>query len=730
MNTPKMLRLGTVNDASSLSPTLQDCIEAALSITDSMVDEMFEALFSALDPERSGDLLSHEGVDAAVALRLGEQADAFKSTWHRQLRHVLYHGSELHAAASLAVRFDDLRRLDDRHIDASIGFALAEHEIEQSCADLLPRLNALVSSLMGWMTVQPDLNPLRPKAYAHALRASLSFHVADEAQRNALLMPMAGVLGRSLRQVYRELIQWLLVHGVEAIETGAALLPSQAAPRSAVGRTLLTLGRLRQLLAGDLNQPATDAQGFLHTLPLSLAALEDMDLVESLMKRLRERASPTEPVASSPELPVILEPNLGRLLGQEVVRLMLDNLTQDQRLLPPIRRQIGLMEPMLVRLSQVDPRFFSERQHPARQLLEEITERSLGYQSPQEPGFSDLLTSVVQAVRALERVPASEEVFERLLRRLRRRWEDNDAKKNRLRAEAARALLHAEQRHLLAERLSAEFQQQMQGQDIPDFVQRFLCGAWAQAVAESQLRGVPAEEGAEALHRVADELIWSAQAPLIRRDPERLVRLVPWLLQQLRQGLQGIEYPPELTGQFFDALVAVHEQAFERPPAPPAEPMPPVLTEVLPQTPWVDAAVPAPDAAQAPPAPAANDTSEAFWMAGSEVQDAGYMPETPEPGAAETVELGGTELTAGAWVDLLSQGEWVRAQLTWTSPHGSLFMFISAKGLAHSMTRRTLERLRNTGALRVVSTSGMVEGALDAVAQQAMHNQRRADGGG
>ena len=43
---------------------------------------------------------------------------------------------------------------------------------------------------------------------------------------------------------------------------------------------------------------------------------------------------------------------------------------QDQRLLPPVRAQVKELEPVLLRLSQSDPRFFSDRKHPARQLLD------------------------------------------------------------------------------------------------------------------------------------------------------------------------------------------------------------------------------------------------------------------------------------------------------------------------------------------------------------------------
>ena len=130
--------------------------------------------------------------------------------------------------------------------DSGPGIA-AEQALLAPTAELLPRLNALVSNLMGWLTVQPDLNPLRPRAYAAALRALMVLHVPDEQQRSALFVPVASILGDSLRQVYRELIQWLLAHGVEPLQTPNARLAPDQPPSQALGRTLLTLSRLRQL---------------------------------------------------------------------------------------------------------------------------------------------------------------------------------------------------------------------------------------------------------------------------------------------------------------------------------------------------------------------------------------------------------------------------------------------------------------------------------------------------
>jgi hypothetical protein len=49
-------------------------------------------------------------------------------------------------------------------------------------------------------------------------------------------------------------------------------------------------------------------------------------------------------------------------------------------------------------------------------------------------------------------------------------------------------------------------------------------------------------------------------------------------------------------------------------------------------------------------------------------------------------------------------------------------MFISGSGLAHSMSRRTLERLKTSGLIRLVSDGHVMDNALDGVARAALQN--------
>ena len=117
-----------------------------------------------------------------------------------------------------------------------------------------------------------------------------------------------------------------------------------------------------------------------------------------------------------------------------------------------------------------------------------------------------------------------------------------------------------------------------------------------------------------------------------------------------------------------------------------------------------------------------------------EAVDSGYLdedsylpdeasPQIPDVAAEALPEpVGAAEIRTGTWVELMVNGSWLRVQLTWASPHATLFMFTSLAGTAHSMSRRTLERLRGQGLMKVVADRNVVDDAFDQVAKAALRN--------
>ncbi len=758
-----MRRLGVSDDMTLERPTLHDCIEAVLEQSGPLMDDVIQGLDIAVHQVgNKSSKVNQRQLTPGIVEDLRRQAAAVRATFGVQLRLAIYRSGSHASDPESLVRFDDIQLLDQNQLDANIEFAMAQQEIQFATDEVLPPLNALISSLMGWLSVQAHLNPLRPETFARALRETLLQHVPSEEARTALIAPAAGILGNSLRSLYKELADWLRSQGVEPVVpllTATAPAPGAKPVENPVARTMLTLDKLRRLLTGELDggMPKKD---FMHTVPAPVVALEDLRMVEPMLKRLSERAQQAPvPEGAAASKDTNQNRKLGQQLGEEVVRLMLDNLMKDQRLLPPVRAQIKELEPLLMRLAKADPRFFSDRRHPARQFLDRITHQSLGYKTENDERFQRFLKMVSSAVLELLGSDGAAESFARALTMLDAQWSRVDLELKAKQQEAAKALMHAEQRNLLAQRLAADFHDRLTDKKIPDFVAAFLAGPWAQVVAESQLRagGTSDPDGYLAL---VDDLIWSVQTRLVRMNRQRLVQLVPNLLVKLRQGLMLIEYPPERIPRFLDQLIARHEKAFEPPkvadapkvePPPKAPaPLPPgVLTEELggpvvgleatelvelpeefSQDPQDSQDSQGSEDEGADLGELAAASPENIWVAGHEANEAGYLPAgdvvPPEQPAPASLPSAWTpaDLSIGSWVELQLKGEWVRAQLTWASPHRTLFMFISGKGLAHSMSRRTMEQLRSSGMMRVVSERHLVDHALDAVAQTALLNAR------
>ncbi len=739
---PSLRGLGFADDQSGTRPGLQHCLEAALAQSDALIDAVIEGLDVTVS-RAHGSLVGAEAkpVTKLAIEHMLAQRTQMRATFAARLREAMYGGIKSQAQAQPLLRFDDLKLLEEDKLDENIESAWALQEIEMAVEDVLPTLDALVSTLLGWITVQPQLNPLRPEVFVRALRAAMLEQIEDNDVRGSLMTPAAGRLGTVLRKLYRELSDWLKSQGIEpaglpgiGLKAGEGLAKGANAAvgvGASVARTILTLDRLRKLLSGELDiPPPAGGQDFLYTVPASLDAIQDMKMVEAMVQRLAKRkkdeAAGGKPAAPKRQLD---SKQIGKQLGEEVIRVMVESLTQDERLLLPVRKMLESLEPVLLRLAQTEPRFFSEKQHPARALLDRITSRSLGFATERDEGFARFSRTAEQAVSALRELQTITAAnFAQVLKILEDAWAREDKAQKVSRDEAAKALLHAEQRNLLAQRLAGEFRQRVDADaasEVPEFVVDFLCGPWAQAAAESQLTntgGAP-----ETFVTLVDELIWSVQPRIARRNRTRLLELVPRLLTTLRQGLQLVSYPPEMTIKVFDGLIGLHEAALEGGKAPKPQPSAASLDLLT------DGSDDAPVSVLPEPTAGGIEVLEQPWEPSQLTAGAGFleadavMPldfSSPAPSGAPAgpTPVTAGELTHGTWAELMLEGKWVRAQLTWVSPHRTLFMFTSAGGKAHSMSRRSLERLRSQGILRVVSDGHLVDNALDVVAQVALRN--------
>ena len=530
---------------------------------------------------------------------------------------------------------------------------------------------------------------------------------------------------------------------------------------TSAGDPLLTLDRLRRLLLGEFNDaaapaethaPANDSQesfadrfarefedpeqglphidppatDFAMTVPAAFEALQEMNQVGQMMERLGTPRTPAAPGADGD--PAAAQraqvQGLGQALSMEVVALMVDNIARDTRLLWPVQQFIRALEPALMQLALSDPRFFSHKEHAARRLLQDITDRSQAFNSPEAPGFQSFMRSLMHIAGPLATATIeSADDFEQVLQQLHAKWAEKDQALRQERQRAIEALQHAEQRHLLAAQISRELWLLPSMGKVPDAISRFLLGPWAQVMAEARLSAKPGTTDPGRYQELVDALIWSVQPELTRANTGQLARLLPKLLPKLREGLASIDYPADRTEAVFELLMQLHQQAFTPGPRV-AAPAPAATATAAPMT------LPAAEPAQ--PTPLDDDDP---WVAPSEARESGYIDiaQSPESECADTapeatpsnaapLQLPASTITVGTWVNLQVAGQWERTQLSWIGSHGNLFLFTSASGRTQSMTLRLMDCLLQQGALQVLVEQAVVDNALNAVAKTAMQN--------
>lgn len=705
--------------------------------------------------------------EALACLQRNQRAmvEAFGPALRRAFDAALRSEAPARPRALTELRFEDLELLDAGQVQDHVEVARAQQMTLHHVEAVLAELNPLMSALAGLPSVQPDRNPVHPRVYQQVLQEVMTGVGAPASTRMLWTLQMCELLGRELEGFYQRLVANLREQGVQPVgyqRMGAApagfhasnellseAVAGSEAPAS-MPAPLLTAANLHDLLVHDEppapipSRLASFAQRFAQefeaqqdgpgpeeapgsdfapTLPGALQALDESGHVEEVLQRLavqhgRER---TDARAVFSERMTQDAEGTRQAVAREVVALMIENLCRDERLLLPVRQGLRQLEPVLLRLVAHDARFFSDKDHPARRFMDEVTERSLAWGHVDAPGFAAFFKPVhkaLKALSALEEVSAAH--FHSAMVQIYRLWQDQHDKELRQREAAVQALQHAEQRNLLAQRLQIELQTMPAMAEVAEDVREFVLGPWAQVLAEARLSDRSGEADPGGYHALVGNLLWAATPGAAVANPARLTRVTPGLLTGLRQGLRTIDFPSRQASAFLERLMGLMQTdahgvgAGSLPSASPAAAPAPVFASFA-----------TPTDSSWPSLP-----GEA-WLGPQEARSSGFMSIGGDASPSEGIESGADTLDeepmtpgweVGAWVDLQTDKGWVRSQLSWCSPHGTLFLFKQGDGSVCSMTRRMRDTLLAEGRLRVVASEPVVTGALDAVARAAILN--------
>lgn len=717
--------------------------------------ELVKTVASALAGEESSTRNLEQRTQLADALRLlREHEAALVKAYPMALLEMFAEGPSTRKArpADTGMDFGELSIMDDAEVQSEMEFSRAQQLAAHATDATLAELNALVSAAQGLRSIQPERNPLRPECYIRALQRVVGDTGVSAEVRQVWMQRMREPLSQLLSEEYGTAAKALREQGVQPVgyaprgmarsslqgggyahsqqsggygqtgygtgygtgfggvandyagsgysRSGAASNWGGPYQQSAEAEeALLTVGMLRQMLAAELGsgaavampgggyyppgQPAGYAPNYV---PQAAAeAMDDIAQLERIVGRLAQPSVPqgwrgpsgvaAVPVYAVPQGAVAMDASA---MAGEVVSRMVAHLVQDQRLLPSVQRAVRNLEPALQQLVRHDPHFFDNDTHPARRLLDEVTERSRAFTAESAPGFSRFMRVVNEAVVHLSGQDIQDAApFASVLTALEAAWNAQAQKERAQREAKEQALRIVEQRAMLAAKIAADIRKLQDVDQVPADVLDFATGPWAEVVALAQVSAAdPAAEGGDPGGYLAlvPELFWSVQPAQVGADTQRLSAVLPGLQATLRQGLLSIGRSEAQIQSFLARLEAQHDEVFAT-----------ALAAAQAAATEVESQVP--------------DSLQDETVVPAEAVEIDLPAEGPVPAEAADPY---PEFRVGIWVELVNQRKPVRTQLTWASPHRTLFLFTAQDNSTQSMTRRMRDKLMAEGSMRVL----------------------------
>jgi len=387
------------------------------------------------------------------------------------------------------------------------------HRTREACAQLLPVLDRRI----GFLLHDPDLeqwqNPLCPEAICAAFRGAASSIDTGLEIRLLIFKLFDQYVISNMDELYKELNQQLVqmgvmpdINGTLSGDTGAN---SEATMRSASG------------------QPST---------PVPAPTVQQTG------------ADRKTPVQSSD-------------MTIDVVAMLFDYILDDRNIPVAMRALMGRLQIPLVKVAMLEREFFSQKAHPARQLLNGLAATAMGWdeQRGQEDASYRKVKAIVQVI--VDEFETDTSLFKTLLDDL-ERFRETEQKQAGIRAGVS-IKVTPEQESLDSAKSTTlqEIEPRISDHNNLEFVHEFITTHWKNLLVITCARQGKNSDTWKQVVSTMDDLIWSVTPKKTDQERQQLATMQPRLLNKLREGMQRLSVTPTECDTFIARLVDTHQHA-------------------------------------------------------------------------------------------------------------------------------------------------------------------------
>lgn len=670
-------------------------------------------------------------------------------------------------APAAPTSLDELSLVDEDDLTQDLAVSELTRKLKEHCDEELFGVEQRLGSLLGKTDTNDRDNPLGTEGVAQALRAACEEVDASVQMRLVLLQSLESQISNELSKLYQDLNVRLQRQNVlpglrrgfrrnaaarsagsatpQPGAMGAASLPPQDFTASMPGFGVSSVqgigehqgfgtvsdvdgdiyAMLSQLVQGQMAAQGLPVPAGGNAGAGGQAAFESPFVLEAL-SALQASADVTMPLsASASSFPILnavptnvlrdfRSSELGRHLGQfdaitvDIVAMLFDLIFDDAKIADPIKALVGRLQIPLVKVAMLDRSFFSSKAHPARRLLDLISQSMMRW--GHDVGHDDPLYIKLAAIvdRILRDFDRDLDLFEACSADLEAFIVVLEADEMQRAETAARIASEREQERMRREtaRLAAddEIDNRLRT-PLPGVVQSLLDGVWRRLLRHLVDAGPASEVDYRQALTTADELIWSIQPKADADERRALIVALPGLLRRLNQGFDVAGAHPADKLMLLNGLFDLHAQ-WMKPGAPPSAP---------PVEQWI------------PEARSANDDVPAPEMVSERLEQDGLELDDISLNLAGALDIPDqdrvAELKRGDWVEFRqADGSFSRMRLNWVSPQRGIYLFTNpGSPRATSIAPDALALQLARGDARVVDSEPMFDRAVSqALGQRAL----------
>lgn len=649
---------------------------------------------------------------------------------------------------------------------------VAHEDLEESLAvknmivkiqvDFKQELGAL-DRRMGFLLGDPELerinNPLGPEVFCNAFRIACE-QIESGIKVKLIIMKLFDryVVGDHIGNIYREVNRYLISNNVlpkirhsvpgrqGAGQAGA--VAAQAGEDEDVFATIQELMGAGGGAGGGAGSPWYGSGGVMPTATLigDLTRIQhcDPEFMSSGPADFDMGAVAAGHVNVIRELRTSgMVSGLGPADGMiiDVVAMLFDYILDDNNIPGAMKALIGRLQIPLLKVAMMDKTFFSRKAHPARRLLNRLAEAAAGWTAAKDDGLYKQVEQTVQ--RVLVEFEKDVTIFEELDQELDQFLNAEEHEAEQKEQQSLRMAQGKERLTLAKERAGDEVSKRVADRSIPKEVRLFLRNYWQNLLLVTLIK-----EGEDSINwkralTTMDNLVWSVRPKNGAAEAERLVKMLPGLLDLLGEGMELVSMSESQRQAFLGALSEFHAHVVQgatqedehlQEPQDIDDPLSRSVDEVNPFPRSIREPDPLSDDS---PVDADNEIEpeeleeEKVIMTATihrlvedgdlEVEEVPEVNEEDVPTLDEAVEDQFVEqarsLEVGTWVELGQEsGEALRAKLTWISPVTGVYLFTDRQGLkAADMSQQALAARLRTGTARIIENAPLFERAVGSV---------------